>query len=89
MAYHLASGENDMGLHPSEYPRRAACHVHDLWAAGLADEGHQVFYRLRELSVSQLRAASVSQKRIGLNLCTTPALCVLIIVSNLREDSAG
>jgi glycosyltransferase involved in cell wall biosynthesis len=41
-----ASGENGVGLHPAEFPSASAYHLHDLLAAGLAEEGHQVFYRV-------------------------------------------
>jgi glycosyltransferase involved in cell wall biosynthesis len=40
-----ASGERSAGHHPLPLPSASAYHLHDLLAQGLAEEGHQVFYR--------------------------------------------
>lgn len=41
-----AFGGEGCGLQPREFPSGSAYHLHDLLARGLAEEGHEVFYRL-------------------------------------------
>lgn len=40
-----AYGATGSGLHPRAFPSGSAYHLHDLLARGLAEEGHQVFYK--------------------------------------------
>jgi glycosyltransferase involved in cell wall biosynthesis len=40
-----ASAAQSAGRHPLRLPSASAYHLHDLLAQGLAEEGHQVFYR--------------------------------------------
>lgn len=43
-----AFGAQGSGLHPRQYPSASGYYLHDLIALGLAEEGHEVFYRLSD-----------------------------------------
>lgn len=69
-----ASAPQSAGRHPLPLPSASAYHLHDLLAQGLAEEGHQVFYRpMGAASTAPPGVEFVSTLPTNVDICHTIA----------------